>query len=275
MRGRVVRRSGFYVLLLLAAAYCLGPFLWQAITSLKPAAELTSLPPVFPSRPTVTHYVSVFEGHPFLRIIANSFVVAACTTTLSLVIGSLAAFALAKLKVGGRGLILAFVLSASMFPPIATVSPLYIIVRAVGLRDTLAALIMTYTTFSLPLTIWVLTNFFRNIPDELYLASSVDGCTPFQSFYKIILPLAAPGLFATAILVFIFSWNEFLFALTFTSTVASRTIPVGIALFPGLHEVPWGDIAAASVVVTVPLIALVFVFQKRIVEGLTAGAVRG
>jgi multiple sugar transport system permease protein len=275
MRRYALKRSGFYVLLVLAALYCLGPFIWQAITSVKPAAELTSLPPVLPSQPTASHYVSVFEGHPFLRIIANSFVVASCTTALSLIVGSLAAFALAKLGIGRRGLILALILSASMFPPIATVSPLYIIVRALGLRDTLVALIMTYTTFSLPLTIWVLTNFFRNIPDELYLASSVDGCTPFQSFYKIILPLAAPGLFATAILVFIFSWNEFLFALTFTSTVASRTIPVGIALFPGLHEVPWGDIAAASIVVTVPLIVLVFVFQKRIIEGLTAGAVRG
>ncbi|KPJ61159.1 MAG: sugar ABC transporter permease [Latescibacteria bacterium DG_63] len=275
MRRTNVKRFGFYVLLLLAALYCLGPFLWQGITSVKPAAELTSLPPILPSQPTTSHYVSVFEGHPFLRIIVNSFIVASCTTVLSLIVGSLAAFALAKLGIRRKGLILALILSASMFPPIATVSPLYIIIRALGLRDTLAALIMTYTTFSLPLTIWVLTNFFKNIPDELYLASSVDGCSPFQSFYKIILPLAAPGLFATAILVFIFSWNEFLFALTFTSTVASRTIPVGIALFPGLHEVPWGDIAAASVVVTIPLVVLVFIFQRRIIEGLTAGAVRG
>ncbi|UCF78398.1 MAG: carbohydrate ABC transporter permease [Candidatus Eiseniibacteriota bacterium] len=274
-RRSAPKKLGFYLLLILAAAYCLGPFLWQAVTSVKPSTELTSLPPILPTNATGTHYVSVFEGHPFLRIIANSFVVASCTTVLSLLVGSLAAFALAKLGIRRKGLILAFILSASMFPPIATVSPLYIIIRALGLRDTLAALVMTYTTFSLPLTIWVLTNFFRNIPDELYLASSVDGCTPFQSFYKVILPLSAPGLFATAILVFIFSWNEFLFALTFTSTVASRTIPVGIALFPGLHEIPWGEIAAASVVVTIPLVALVFVFQKRIVEGLTAGAVKG
>jgi multiple sugar transport system permease protein len=143
------------------------------------------------------------------------------------------------------------------------------------MRDTVLALIITYTTFSLPLTIWVLTSFFRNLPNEIYLASRVDGCTPFQSFYKIILPLSTPGLFATAILVFIFSWNEFLFALTFTSTVASRTIPVGIALFPGVHEVPWGEIAAASVVVTIPIVILAFAFQRRIIEGLTAGAIKG
>src|SRR4030042_1683871 len=165
--------------------------------------------------------------------------------------------------------------SVSMFPPIATISPLYLIIRALGLRDTLWALIITYTTFSLPLAIWILTNFFKEIPDEIFLAARVDGCSLIQSFYKIMLPLSAPGLFATAILVFIFSWNEFLFALTFTSTASSRTIPVAIALFPGLHEIPWGEIAAASVVVTVPLILLVFFFPRRIIEGLTAGAVKG
>ena len=270
-----MKRAGFFLLLMIVSLYCLGPFLWQAITSVKPSAELTTLPPILPHRPTFSHYLSIFQGHPFFRIISNSFIVAASCTFLSVIIGSLAAFALAKLPVKGKGIFLALVLSISMFPPIATVSPLYIIIRALGLRDTLIALILTYTTFSLPLTIWVLTHFFRNIPQELYLASRVDGCTPFQSFCKVILPLSAPGLFATAILVFIYSWNEFLFALTFTSTVSSRTIPVGIALFPGLHEVPWGDIAAASVVVTLPLLLLVFAFQRKIIEWLTAGAIKG
>jgi multiple sugar transport system permease protein len=270
-----MRRLGFYILLVLVGLYCLGPFLWQFITSLKPPAELTTLPPLLPHSPISENYVSIFKDHPFFRIIANSLVVATSTTVLSLVIGSLAAFALAKLEVKKKGLILAFILSVSMFPPIVTVSPLYIIIRALGMRDTVLALIITYTTFSLPLTIWVLTSFFRNLPNEIYLASRVDGCTPFQSFYKIILPLSTPGLFATAILVFIFSWNEFLFALTFTSTVASRTIPVGIALFPGVHEVPWGEIAAASVVVTIPIVILAFAFQRRIIEGLTAGAIKG
>lgn len=270
-----MKRILFPTLLVLVGLYCLGPYLWQIITSLKPSAELTALPPVFPRDPTFSHYVAIFRGHPFSRLIANSFLVAVLCTLLSLTIGSLAAFALAKLPVRGKGLVLAMVLSISMFPPIATVSPLYIIIRSLGLRDTLTALVLTYTTFSLPLAIWVLTHFFRNIPQELYLASRVDGCSPFQSFYRIILPLSAPGLFATAILVFIYSWNEFLFALTFTSTAASRTVPVGIALFPGLHEVPWGDIAAASVVVTVPLVVLVFAFQRRIIEGLTAGAIKG
>ncbi|MEW6409626.1 MAG: carbohydrate ABC transporter permease [Nitrospirota bacterium] len=271
----MIKRVGFYVLLILVVIYCSGPLLWQFITSLKPDSELTRIPPVFPESLTIRHYISIFEGHPFLRIILNSAIVASFTTISSLIIGSLCAFGLAKLKVRYKALILGFVLSVSMFPPIATVSPLYIIIRALGLRDTWWSLIITYTTFSLPLSIWILTNFFREIPDEIYLAARVDGCSPFQVFYRIMFPLSAPGIFTTAILVFIFSWNEFLFALTFTSTPASRTIPVGIALFPGLHEIPWGDIAAASVVVTIPLIILVFAFQRRIIEGLTAGAVKG
>ncbi len=255
--------------------WSLGPFLWQMVTSLKPDSELTQLPPIMPAHPTLNHYVAVFTGTSFLRIIANSAAVSSSSTLLSIAVGSLAAFGLAKLQVRFRGLILLFVLSASMFPPIATVSPLYLIIRALGLRDTWAALIVTYTSFSLPLSVWILTHFFREIPDELYRASRIDGCSPFQSFLRIMLPLAAPGIFTAAVLVFIFSWNEFLFALTFTATPNSRTIPVAIALFPGLHEVPWGDIAAASVIVTIPLIVLVFLFQRRIIEGLTAGAVKG
>lgn len=270
-----MKRAGFYFAIIMLAIFCLGPFLWQVVTSLKPEEELTSLPPILPSRYTFSHFLSLFKGHPFLRIIINSIMVAGFSTILSLIIGSLAAFSLAKLEIKGKGVILGLVLSVSMFPAIATVGPIYIIIRALGLRDTWWALIITYTTFSLPITIWVLTNFFKEIPHELYLASRIDGCTNLQFFYKVLLPLSTPGLLATAILVFIFSWNEFLFALTFTSTIASRTIPVEIALFPGLHEIPWGDIAAASVIVTVPLIFLVFVFQRRIVEGLTAGAIKG
>lgn len=271
----MVKKTLFVATLILVILYCLGPLIWQLLTSLKPDHEITKLPPIFPETPTMSHYLSIFSGHPFLRIIINSAFVASATTVLSLIIGSLCAFGLAKLKVRYKGLILGFVLSVSMFPPIATVSPLYIIIRSLGLRDTWWALIITYTTFSLPLSIWILVNFFNSIPDEIYRAAKVDGCRPLQAFCRIMLPLAAPGLFAAAILIFIFSWNEFLFALTFTSTPASRTIPVAIALFPGLHEVPWGDIAAASVVVTIPLIILVFIFQKRIVEGITAGSVKG
>jgi multiple sugar transport system permease protein len=270
-----MKRVWFLLTLAAVLLWSLGPLLWQMLTSLKPDAELTRLPPLLPAQPTLSHYAAIITGASFLRVIVNSAVVASLSTLLSIVVGSLAAFGLAKLDMRAKGFILLFVLSASMFPPIATVSPLYLIIRGLGLRDTWWALIMTYTTFSLPLSIWVLTHFFREIPDEIYRASRVDGCGPFQAFRKIMLPLAAPGIFTAAILVFIFSWNEFLFALTFTATTSSRTIPVAIALFPGLHEVPWGDIAAASIIVTIPLVVLVFFFQRRIIEGLTAGAVKG
>jgi multiple sugar transport system permease protein len=261
--------------LILLAAYCLAPFLWQVVTSLKPAAELVALPPLLPARPTLEHYAAIFTGHPAARLILNSTVVALGTTLLALALGALAAYAAAVLRMRGRGAILGVVLAISMFPPIATVSPLFLLLNALGLRDTLAALILTYSTFSLPLAVWLLASFFDALPRELYVAARVDGCTSFGALWRVVLPLAAPGILAAALLVFIFAWNEFLFALAFTATEASRTLPVGIALFPGLHEVPYGEIAAASVVATLPVVVLAFVFQRRIVEGLTAGAVKG
>jgi multiple sugar transport system permease protein len=276
MRGRLSLRSlGLGVALVLTLVWTLSPYLWQVITSLKPAAELAALPPLLPTRIVLESYRAVFTDQPFARIIINSLVVATSTTVLSLFIGSLAAFALSKLPVKKKALWLALFLSISMFPPIATVSPLYLAIRTLGLRDTYLALIIPYTTFTLPLAVWILTSFFRDIPDDLYRSARVDGCTPLQAFRRILLPLAAPGIFTAAILIFIFAWNEFLFALTFTATERSRTIPVGIALFPGMHEVPWGEISAASVIVTVPLIVVVLLFQRRIVSGLTAGAIRG
>jgi len=270
-----VKRTWFYIQLLVLAVWCLGPFLWAFNTSLKPSAELTRLPPLLPHPATTEHYVAIFQGYPFLHILANSIIVAMSTTLLALAVGTLAAFALGQLSMKGKGVILACVLSVSMFPPIATVSPLYLIIQNLGLRDTLAALIITYTTFSLPLAIWVLTHFFRSLPAELFLAARVDGCTAFQAFRRVLLPLAVPGMVATGLLVFIFSWNEFLYALTFTATESSRTVPVAIAMFPGLHEMPWGEIAAASVVVILPIVLLALVFQRRLVEGLTAGSVKG
>ncbi len=272
--GRLLRQIGFSLLLLATALFFFGPVLWEGITSITPDAEMVAVR-LFPRNPTLEHYQSIFVGQPFFRIILNSLVVASMTTLFSLAIGGLAAFALARLHFKGKRILLGGALAVSMFPPVAIISPLYLIVRALGLRDTGWALIVTHTTFSLPLSLWILTRFFEEIPVELYWAAQIDGCTPLQAFTRIILPLAAPGLAAVAILVFLFSWGEFLFALTFTTTEASRTIPVGIALFPGLHEIPYGDIAAASIVVTLPVILLVLLFQRRIIAGLTAGAVKG
>lgn len=269
-----LNRVFVYGLLAVLAFYSLAPLLWQLVTSLTPEHELTALPPLLPTRATTVHYLAVFGEHPLARVILNSLVVATGTTVLALSLGALAAFALAKLAVPAKALILLGVLATSMFPPIATVSPLYLLIVGLGLRDTLLALILIYTSFALPLAVWLLTAFFHQLPDELYRAARVDGCTPFGAFRRVLLPLCVPGLVATGLLVFIVAWNEFLYALTFTSTIASRTVPVEIAQFPGLHEVPWGEIAAATVAVIVPLVIIALVFQRRIVAGLTAGAVK-
>jgi multiple sugar transport system permease protein len=270
-----MKRAGFYALLFLVVTYCAFPLLWQLLTSLKTDAEVARLPPLLPRELTTEHYVGLFRDHPLARVIANSVLVSSATTLLAVGLGALAGFGLAKLRVPGKRVLLGFILGTTMFPAIATVSPLFVALRALGLRDTLWGLILTYTTFSLPLSTWILTRFFEQIPDELYRAARVDGCSPLQAFYRVILPLAGPGLFTTAILVFIAAWNEFLYALTFTATTASRTLPVAIALFPGQREVPWAEISAVSVVATLPLVVLVFAFQRRIIEGLTAGAVKG
>lgn len=255
------------------ATFCLGPLVWQVFTSLRPESEFGRAG--LPRSLTLASYVAAFHGRPFAREIANSMLVAAGTTSVSLAVGGCAAFAIARLEFRGRNLLLATTLAVSMFPPIATVSPLYLLLRTLGLRNVAAGLILPYTTFSLPLTIWLLTSFFREIPEELYRAARVDGCTPFQAFRRVILPLAGPGLASTAILVFIAAWNEFLYALTFLSSPAQQTIPVAISLFSAEHKEPWGEIAAASVIAMLPLVVITMLFQRRIVAGLTAGAVKG
>jgi multiple sugar transport system permease protein len=256
-------------------AFCLFPILWQLLTALKATAELVTLPPFLPTRPTLEHFTAVFAERPFARILFNSFAVAVLTTVVCLVIGTPAAFALAKLPVPGRQTVLLAILAVSMFPPIAVVSSLFLLIRFLHLRDTWWALILADATFALPLTIWVLISFFRDVSDDLLRAARVDGCTAWQALLYVFLPVAAPGLVTAALLTFVFAWNEFLFALTFTATEASRTVPVEISLFPGLHEVPWGELAAASLIVTLPVLALVVALQRRLVTGLTAGAVKG
>ncbi|HEX9294258.1 MAG TPA: carbohydrate ABC transporter permease [Polyangiaceae bacterium] len=268
----MMARARFWVAVGLAIAFALGPFAWQVVTSLRPESELLQLG--MPSSLSLASYRGAFEGRPFERVLLNSFLVAGATTLLCLAIGALAAFALAKLDFRGKKALLMIALAISMFPPIATVSPLYLLVRALGLRDQLAGLILTYTTFALPLTLWVLTGVFRDIPHQLYEAARIDGCTPFQTFRRVLLPLSAPGLVTTGILVFIFAYNEFLYALTFTSSPEKRTIPVAISLFASEHKEPWGEMAAASVMAVAPLVLLAVVFQRRIVAGLTAGAVK-
>jgi multiple sugar transport system permease protein len=253
--------------------FFVGPFLWQIVTSLKPESEVTDI--ALPSAVSAESYAAAFRGQPFARVLLNSALVAGVTTLFCLAVASSAAFALAKLELRGKRALLSCALAISMFPPIATVSPLFLAMRRVHLLDVPLGLVIPHTTFALPLALWVLTGFFREIPDELYRAARVDGCSPFQAFRRVMLPLAMPGLATSAILVFVFSWNEFLYALTLTSSPAHRTVPVAISLFAGEHAEPWGEIAAASVTATLPLVVFALMFQRRIVAGLTQGAVKG
>jgi multiple sugar transport system permease protein len=264
----------------LVVIFALIPVLWLISISLKPPEALTDQR-FIPSEVSFDNYKSLFEGgiddSPFIKPLINSIGIALITTAISIVLASFCAYAIARLEFPGKRVILAGALAIAMFPPISTVGPLFDMWRALGLYDTWLGLIIPYLTFSLPLAIYVLVAFFREIPWELEQAAQVDGATPFQAFTKVIVPLAAPGVFTAAILVFIFCWNDFLFAISLTSSDASRTVPAALAFFTGESSftAPTGSIAAAAVVVTVPIIIFVLIFQRRIVAGLTAGAVKG
>ncbi|HEX3243215.1 MAG TPA: carbohydrate ABC transporter permease [Solirubrobacterales bacterium] len=268
------------VLLWLAVAaivvFCLFPFYWLINTSLKTGADLSGANLV-PPNPTLDNYSSIFKDEAFTMALRNSAIVAGGVTILSLTIGSFAGYALARLHLPFKFLILAILLSISTFPPIAIAAPIFEIWTEIGLYNTYPGLILPSLAFGLPLTVYILASFFRDIPRELEEAALIDGATRFQAFRKIVVPLGAPGLVTAGLLVFIFAWNEFLFAITLTSTPDRRPVPAAIAFFTGSSqfEIPLGTISAASVVVTIPLIVLVLIFQRRIVAGLTAGAVKG
>lgn len=280
-RGAPIRLwSGIVHLLLIALllAFCLAPFVWLLETSLKTPDDLYSIPPkLLPVPVDVRNYVTIWQGRPFLQNVFNSAAVASAATAVSLLIGALCAYALARLRFHGKSLILGTVLAVSMFPGIAIVSPLYLFFSRLELINSKTALVLPYVTFTLPLCVWLLTAFFRDLPPDLEEAALVDGATPLGAFRNVIVPLAAPGVFTAAILIFIFAWNEFLFARTFMNSAESYTVPPAISMFEGTGTfvIPWGQITAASAVVTVPLIVLVLLFQRRIISGLTAGAIKG
>lgn len=232
---------------------------------------------VFPRSTTLENYRAIFEDSQFPSALRNSIGIALISTVLAVTLAMFAAYAIVRLDFPGRKLVLAGALAIAMFPPVSVIGPLFNMWRTLHLFDTWAGLIIPYMTFTLPLAIWTLSAFFREIPWDLDRAARVDGATPFQAFRKVVAPLAAPGVFTSAILVFIFAWNDFLFATSLTSTNKARTVPAAIAFFTGSSqfEQPTGSIAAASVVVTVPIIIMVLIFQRRIVSGLTSGAVKG
>ena len=256
--------------------YALIPVLWIVSLSLKRSADLGD-GHFFPRSISLEHYAAVFGDARFSAALWNSIGIAALSTLAAIVLGMFTAYAIVRLQFPGRRLILAVALSIAMFPPVSIIGPLFNIWRTLGLYDTWAGLILPYMTFTLPLSIWILSAFFREIPWELDRAARVDGATPMQAFIHVIAPLAAPGVFSAGILVFMFAWNDFLFASALSSTSDARTVPAAIAFFTGSSrfEQPTGSIAAASVVVTLPVILVVLLFQRRIVAGLTSGAVKG
>ena len=275
---RRLQQALLYFFVILVAIYALFPFYWAFMTSFKTENEMFQTAAYLPREPTLKNYEYVFSGGSFLLALRNSALVSSATSLFALVAGSFAAYALGRLRFRGRVVLLYVVLSMTMFPAISILSGLYTIVRQLGFFGTGLSLLVTYPVFTLPFTVWVLTSFFRGLPAEIEQAAIVDGCTPFQTFRLILLPLTAPALVTTGLLAFVQSWNEYLFALNFTATNPSaQTVPVAIALFSGefSEQEPIAEIMAAAMVVTIPLVLLVLVFQNRIVEGLTAGAVKG
>ena len=262
--------------ILVVVFYALIPVLWIASLSVKPADKLSD-GKFYSGSPTFENYETIFKDDTFIAALVNSIGIALIATLISIGLAAMAAYALSRLDFAGKTVILSGALAVAMFPPISIVGSLFDMWRSIGLYDTWAGLIIPYMTFTLPLAIYTLSAFFREIPWELEQAAQVDGATPFQAFRKVILPLATPGVFTAAILVFIFAWNDFIFANTLTSTDEARTVPAALAFFTGgsQFEQPIGAISAAAVVVTIPIIVMVLIFQRRIVAGLTAGAVKG
>ncbi|MBN1527883.1 MAG: carbohydrate ABC transporter permease [Thermoleophilaceae bacterium] len=268
-------RAAWSIGILVVLFYALIPVAWIAAISLKTPEQVADRK--FYSGFHLDNYEVIFKDDMFIAALINSIGIAAIATLISIVLAAMTAYATSRLNFAGKTVILSGALAVAMFPPISIVGSLFDMWRAVGLYDTWPGLIIPYMTFTLPLAIYTLSAFFREIPWELEQAAQVDGATPFQAFTKVIVPLAAPGVFTAAILVFIFAWNDFIFANTLTSTDNARTVPAALAFFTGASqfEQPIGAIAAAAVVVTVPIIIMVLIFQRRIVAGLTAGAVKG
>lgn len=275
MKRRKLNQLLLLIAVMVIVIYMFFPFYWLFISSLKGDMELYKMPPNWiVKNPQWENYKAIFIVQKLGRNLMNSFIVALSTTLVSLAIGATSAYALAKFRMKFKNLILSIILSVSMFPGIVVVSPLYIMFREAKLINTYWALILPYLTFSLPLTIWILTTFFRQIPDELVEAAAIDGARPFNTFIKVISPLAAPGVFTAAILTFIGAWNELLFAKIFITSADKFTVPVALTLFQGQYTSSWQLIAAAAVVITLPLIIMVLFLQRWIIAGLTAGAVK-
>jgi trehalose/maltose transport system permease protein len=273
---KLLSTVGFYALVVVIVVFSVFPFYYAIVTSFATGTELFKVN-YLPKSFDWGNYTTVLGGRNFIQSIVNSVFIATTTVVFALFLAVTASYALARVRFRGRGLLLMMILAVSMFPQIAVLAGLFELVRFLGIFNTPWAMIMSYVIFTLPFTVWVLTTFMRDLPVEIEEAAIVDGATPWIIITKVFLPLLWPALVTTGLLAFIGAWNEFLFALTFTSSETTRTVPVAIGLLSGAsqQEIPWGPIMAASVIVTVPLIILVLIFQRKIVAGLTAGGVKG
>lgn len=273
---KLLSTVGFYALVVVIVVFSVFPFYYAIVTSFATGTELFKVN-YLPKSFDWGNYSSVLGGRNFIQSIVNSVFIATTTVVFALFLAVTASYALARVRFRGRGLLLMMILAVSIFPQIAVLAGLFELVRFLGIFNTPWAMIMSYVIFTLPFTVWVLTTFMRDLPVEIEEAAIVDGATPWIIITKVFMPLLWPALVTTGLLAFIGAWNEFLFALTFTSSETTRTVPVAIGLLSGAsrQEIPWGPIMAASVIVTVPLIILVLIFQRKIVAGLTAGGVKG
>jgi multiple sugar transport system permease protein len=252
------------------------PALWILFTSLKTESELTQKPITYwPHEPTIGNFISAFQDQPLLTFLTNSLIVAGLSTLLSLFISALAAYAIARLRLRFRGLILTAIIGVSMFPLVTLMVPLFEIMRSLGLLNSYWALVLPYTVLNLPICTLMMVSFFQDIPRDIENAAMLDGCTRLSALWRIVLPLAAPGVATAAILAFVNSWDEFLLALSMNSAVAYRTLPVGIQLYQGEFAFPWPIISAALVVAIVPIVLLIVIFQEKVVSGLTSGGLKG
>jgi trehalose/maltose transport system permease protein len=278
--GRLLVKLPFWFLIAAIFVYALFPFYWAIRSAFTPEARLFDTPlQYFPAHPTLANFRGALSASFFQDALINSTIVAGSVTLLSLAVGSLAAYALGRFRFRGRSAVLYLMLSMTIFPQIAILGALYTMINSFHLYDKLGALILTYLIFTLPFTVWVLTSFMRALPGDLEEAAYVDGATPLQVFYKVLLPLISPGLVTTGLLAFIAAWNEYLYALSFIQSPNHYTVPLAITSFQGptgsAFQTPWGQIMAATVIVTLPLITATLVLQRRILAGLTAGAVKG
>jgi len=270
-----MKKTVFLITAAIIVSLSLLPFLWFVNTSLKTSIEITSIPPVLVPSGTLASYRSAVEEYDLMHFVRNSMIVAGITTLFTIMISIITGYAIARLRFKYKGLFMGSLLAVSMFPQISIAGPVWRILQQFGWLNSYQGLIIPYITLTLPLGVWILASFFKDLPPELEAAARIDGCSHFQTLFRIIVPLSAPGVFTAAILVFIYAWNEFFFALLIMTRQDLQTLPVGIALFQGQYTMPWGEIAAASTVSTLPIVLMVFIFQKRIISGLTSGAVKG